>query len=87
MNCYVISFDIKVGISYNALTNAIKSYGTWARITESTWAVVTSQPSDKVRDHLIGYIEKNDRLFVIKSAREAAWINAMCNNDWLKKNL
>lgn len=75
------------GGDYNSLIEAIKSYGTWAHITESTWAIVTEKSSSDVRDHLVNYINKGGRVMVVKSANVGSWRNVICSNEWLKKNL
>jgi hypothetical protein len=87
MKCYIIAYDLRMGGNYTSLHNAIKDYSTWAKITESTWAIVTSQSAKQVRDNLLGYMDNNDRLFVIKSGGEAAWMRVMSSNDWLQKHL
>ena len=87
MPCYIISYDLRNQRDYESLHEAIKSYGTWAHITESTWAVVTPSPATKVRDNLLGYMDADDRLFVVKSGVEAAWRNIICKDQWLKDNL
>ncbi len=87
MNCYIITYDLRYGGNYTSLHNAIKQYGTWAKITESTWAVVTRNSAEKVRDNLLTFMDNNDRLFVIKSGGEAAWMSVLCNNEWLQKHL
>ena len=87
MPAYIISYDMAEEGDYEPLLDAIKSYGTWAHITESTWAVVTNQGASQVRDNLGSYLPSGSRLFVIKSGVEAAWGNVMCRDDWLKRNL
>jgi hypothetical protein len=88
MACYIISYDLrKPGRNYDSLYAAIKSYGTWAHINESVWAVVTAEKAVQVRDKLLTHIDTNDRLFVIKSGTEAAWRNPICKNQWLKDHL
>jgi CRISPR/Cas system-associated endoribonuclease Cas2 len=88
MSCYIISYDLKhPGSNYDALTKEIKAYGTWARINESVWAVVTEMTAVQVRDDLSRHIDSNDRIFVAKSGVEAAWRNSICKNEWLKKHL
>lgn len=89
MPCYLIAYDLHGGGSadYEDLYAAIKSFGTWARITESTWAVVTELKATEVRDMLLKVLRDKDRLFVIKSGVEAAWHNTRCKNEWLKKHL
>lgn len=87
-HCYIIMYDLRApGRDYSALYSAIKSYVYWGRITESTWAVVSELNAFAIRDHLMKYIDSNDRLMVIKSGLHAAWVNTMASNDWLKQNL
>lgn len=83
--CYIITFKNPSDVT--ALTAEIKKYGTWARITEYTWAVVTTQTATNIRDNLGTYFTTQGRLFVIKSGIEAAWKNVECSSEWLKKNL
>lgn len=87
MTCYIISYDITEGGDYGALIAAIKAYGTWAHITESTWAVVTDTSHTEVRDDLGKYLPAGSRLFVVKSGAVAAWRNVICRDQWLKENL
>lgn len=88
MPCYIITYDLRQPHrDYQRLYDAIKSYGTWAKITESTWAVITSQSASSIRDRLILYTDQDDRLFVIKSGVEAAWRNTIAKSEWLKTYL
>lgn len=88
MPCYLISYDLrKQGQDYSGLHNAIRAYGTWAKINESFWAVVTEQSAVEIRRSLSDHLDENDRLMVIKSGTEAAWKNAIAKNEWLKKYL
>ena len=44
MSRYIITYDLsKPGRNYDDLYQRIKSYGTWAKIAESSWAIVTDQ--------------------------------------------
>lgn len=87
MKCYIISYDLRYRRDYDSLYQAIKSYGTWGKINESLWAVVTNQSAAQIRDHLSNYLDDDDRLFVIKSGFDAAWRNAIADSEWLKKHL
>ncbi len=86
-NCYIISYDMAAGGDYEELYEAIKEYGTWAHITESTWAVVTDEDHKEIRDSLGQFLPKGSRLFVVKSGSSSAWRNVICRNEWLKENL
>lgn len=85
--CYIISFDLYPNRDYKNLVDAIKTYGTWARITESTFAIVTLTGATEIRKHLVQYLKQGDRIFIIKAGGEAAWRNAISDSDWLKKYL
>lgn len=85
--CYIISYDMAEGGDYDALFEAIKEYGTWAHLTESTWAVVTEYSAKEIRDDLGEHLPRGSRLIVVKSGVEAAWRNVLARNDWLRRNL
>ncbi len=87
MPAYIISYDLRKQRNYDALYEVIRSYGTYAKITESTWAIVTSDSAKQIRDNLFNVTDNDDRLFVIKSGIEAAWRNVISTNEWLKENL
>ncbi len=89
MSCYIISYDLRKRnqSDYQSLYKAIKAYGTWARITDSTWAIVTDESAVEIRDYLLKNIDEDDRLFVVKSGVEAAWQEVRCRNEWLRKQL
>ena len=91
MNTLLITYDIQntgdCGSCYNSLYEAIKSYGTWAHITESCWAIKTNSSATTVRDRLLSLLRENDRLMVVQTAHIAAWGNVMCTNDWLRENI
>ncbi len=86
---YIISYDLKDSDSeeYKVLFDYIKSYGTWAHITESLWAVRTEKTAVEIRDDLIAKVTDGSALFVLKSGTEAAWSSVMCRNAWLKEHL
>lgn len=89
MNSFIISYDIVQDGDYNysALIDRIKSYGTWAHINKSCWAIKTDATAVNVRDFLLEVMGPTDRLLVVQSAHVAAWNNPMCNNDWLRGNI
>lgn len=86
-DCYIISYDKAGDNSYKELHQAIKDFGTWAHITESTWAIVTDLKAKEIRDDLAQYLPSGSRLFVVRSGTAGAWKNVICRNEWLKKNL
>jgi hypothetical protein len=85
---YLVIYDlISPGQNYNAIHDQIKTYKTWARPTESTWIVVTEKSASEIYDHIVNYIDKNDRLLIVKSGVESSWYNVRCKDSWLVKHL
>lgn len=87
MSRMIITYDLSnPGRDYDTLIARIKSYGAWAHITESSWAIVTNHTPVGVRDNLKAAIDDNDKLLV-GILGTAAWIRLPSNvSDWLKKN-
>lgn len=87
-HCYIVIYDLRApGRNYESLYQAIKNYGTWGKISQSAWAIVSSKNSVEIRDDLMKYLDRNDRLMIVKSGLDAAWVNAMASKDWLQENL
>lgn len=81
----IITYDLKApGRDYSTLISEIKKYSNCVKVTESTWIVSSSDACSDIRDHLVNYIDSNDRLFVANLSGEAAWRNSICSNDDLK---
>lgn len=87
-HCFIIMYDLRLpGRDYAQLHQAIKSFGIWGKITESSWAVVSAMTAETIRNFLLQFIDANDRLMVIQSGKKAAWHNGLAKSDWLKQNL
>ncbi|WP_455794688.1 SinR family protein [Clostridium butyricum] len=88
MSSKIITYDLCApGQNYDDLITAIKKYSRWAKITESTWLLVTDDTCKTIRDNLNNYIDENDRLFVGELSGEAAWHNVICESDDLKERI
>ncbi len=89
MTAYIVTYDLHtVGQNYDCLYEKLKSYGTWCRIQDSVWVVVTTVTASQIRDHLATCLDGNDKLFVARLTGEAAWMaHSVEVSDWLKKNL
>ena len=88
MKSLIVTYDLcSPGRNYNPLYEKLKKYPGWAKITESTWLIKTNSTCVDVRNELGAVIDANDRLFVTESTGVAAWLNVICDNDYLKKNL
>jgi hypothetical protein len=83
---YCISYDLKCpGQNYEELYNAIKSYGTWWHQTGSVWLIYSQETSVFIRNRLMSYIDKNDKLFVVALKKDWAGLGFKENEyDWLR---
>lgn len=89
MSTYIVSFEIKDVAIKGTFQEKLKSYGVYCPINDCCWAIVTSAKATEIRDFLKPFLGLTDRLIVIRSGTEAAWLNTYgsANNDWLKKHL
>ena len=90
MKTYVITFDVAADRTRELIRDYLKStYSTYCPIHKYCWAIVTADPAVKIRDKLSGFLNADDRLFIVRSGTEAAWRNSYGedHNKWLKKNL
>ncbi|MCX8531572.1 hypothetical protein [Chryseobacterium luquanense] len=85
---YIVIYQLDSDGDENALIEYIKSYKTWARITDNSFAVTTIDiKAIQLRDDLLQFKGNNGRIFVVKSGVEAAWSNTRGKSEWFKKNM
>lgn len=86
--CYLVCFDLcNPCKDYSDFLNKLKSYSGYGKITEGTWAIISSLKAYQLRDALRPCLSSGDRLIVIRSGKEGAWSNCITSNEWLKSNL
>lgn len=84
----IISYDIKNSeeYDYEFLYKYFKSFGTWASITESLWAIKTEKSVSEIRDEVKNIVPDETAIFISKSSGVAAWSHVNCSNKWLKEH-
>lgn len=87
MTTYIINIESASAAVYERAHELAKSFGTWARISNSLWAVASEEKAIEIRDRFKEIVQESDRVFVLRSGTEAAWFNSRCENAWLKKHL
>ncbi len=88
MTSKIISYDLRApGRNYDKVFEIIRSYKVFGKLTESTWFVKTDETCVQLRDKLLKHMDNNDRIFVAELTGVAAWQNAICGTDYLKKHL
>jgi len=90
MKSYLITYDlIKPHKDYSTLTEALEKFSNYWHCLGSVWIVKSDSTATEIRDYLLPYIDKDDKLLVIFAGREAAWTTSFsqqCQN-WLRNNL
>lgn len=86
---YIVTFEIKGDDKIAAITTKLRSYGIYCPIHNNAWAVSVEKTAVEIRDELVKLIGPHDRLFVVRSGVEAAWVNTYGekNSEWLKERL
>jgi hypothetical protein len=90
LNTLLISYDLRTpGKDYSRLWNRLFSYGNYARPLESVWLIRTIYTAEQVRDSIRGYVDQNDKLFVVDvTGRPVAWNNLLADVvKWIGKTL
>jgi len=87
MPALLVTYDLnKPGQDYSDVLKTIKSYA-YARLSESSYAIITDKSADTVFEELKKYIDKNDNLLVINLKKSFAGRQSQEVLDWLTKNL
>ncbi len=87
MAVLLVTYDLnKPGKDYDDLLKTIKSHS-WARLSESSYAIQTNQGPQQVINKLKPFIDQNDNLYVINLKKPYAGFGPKDVNDWLDNNL
>lgn len=76
--------DNEASSEYQRLEEAIKGYEASVKVQRSVWLVKAGSSAKELREDLWRYMDRNDRLLVIRIARGSAWRNALSGNPELK---
>lgn len=90
MTTFLITYDLnRPGQDYTNLIEAIKLLGfTWAHPELSVWMVRSNSSARAIRDALLPYLDRNDKLLVCEIGKDAAWSNLdQAVSNWLLGNL
>ncbi len=89
MTCYIVTFEANSEQSRQRIVERLKTFSTYCPITKYCWAILTDKNSVGIRDYIREIMDAGERIFVIRSGTEAAWLNAFGkkNSEWLKRNL
>ncbi len=70
---YLISYDLnRPGQNYEPLYRELERLGA-QRVLLSAWVLRSNSTPKQLADHLLRYIDSNDRLIVVDASSGAAW--------------
>jgi len=82
-----VTYDLVNRRDYTPLIEKIKSYRRWAHPLESVWIIITNDTSSQLRDSLSNFIDKDDKLLIMRTTQGASWIGLNSDvSDWIKNN-
>lgn len=89
MSCYIVSFEPSTSAQKLRIVNRIKELKSYCPVNEYCWAVLSDKKANELADFFNPILVSKDKIFVIRSGTEAAWVNSYGEqwDAWLKKNL
>jgi hypothetical protein len=87
MSVLLVTYDLKKpGQDYTDFLAIIRKYP-YARLSESCYAIVTTEVPKDVYNKLYPHMDKNDQLYIITLQNPYWGLGPKEVNDWLIKNL
>lgn len=85
MALYWISYDLdKPGQDYSDLINRLRQHKAY-EVTRSDWLLPSDWTPAQIRDDLLVYLDKNDRIIVAELKYNAAWRNLLIPSNSVLK--
>jgi len=83
---YTVSYDLIKAKDYQMLWDELERLQ-GHRTEDSYWLLAVNMTAKGLHDHLKGFIDKDDKLWVSELTRNHYYSNAKGGtNDWLKRN-
>lgn len=87
MAVYIVTYDLNKETVRPKITEEVKASPRWAMLSESSYAISTTETPDQVYSRFTKYLDGNDTLYVITLRRPYTGRGPKEVNDWLEKNL
>lgn len=87
MAVLLITYDLNREAKRPNIVKDIKAYGSWAKLSESSYAIKTDKSASTVYAELEEHIDGNDQLYVINLRKPWMGFGPKDVNDWLDDNL
>jgi hypothetical protein len=87
MATYIVTYDLNKEIKRPNIVGAIRKYDSWAKLSESSYAISTTSSPYQVYNDLLEHLDGNDQLYVITLRKPFYGQGSKEVNDWLEANL
>lgn len=87
MAVYIVTYDLNKETSRPNITGEIKKTPSWAQLSESSYAISTSETAQQVYARFSGMLDSNDNFYVIALNRPYSGRGPKDVNQWLEQNL
>ncbi|MDD9745515.1 MULTISPECIES: hypothetical protein [Marinovum] len=87
MAVYIVTYDLNNETKRPPLLEDIKSYSAWAKLSESSYAISTTESTTDVYNALKKHIDSDDRIYIITLKKPWSGFGSKQVNEWLDNNL
>lgn len=88
MGIYLVTYDLKKpGQHHAAVLAEVKKCPGWAKLSESSYVVSTSETPTVLLNRVRNVADTNDTIYVITVRRPHSGFGPPSVNEWLEKNL
>ena len=88
MAVYLVTYDLhKPGNNYEGILEQIKKSAGWAKLSESSYAISTSETVDAAYKRIHVKADANDTMYVIALRKPWNGRGPKAVNDWLEQHL
>lgn len=87
MAVLLVTYDLNREIVRPNITKRIKDSYSWAKLSESSYAIATDATPEQVYAHLRPMIDQNDHIYVITLKRPYIGFGPKEVNAWLETHL
>jgi len=84
---YVVTYDLNKEATRPPILKDIKDFGSWARLSESSYSISTSLTAHQVYEKLKSHIDSNDQIYIIPLSKPWSGFGPKEVNEWLDNNL
>ncbi len=86
MQTLIVAYDLNREVIRPKITHEVKKT-TWAKLSESSYAIVTSETAQDVFDRFKPLLDENDNLYVIPVTKPFAGYGPRPVIEWLESNV